>query len=88
MKRILLYLLLITSYCSLSAQNLDYYYRVKNDAGKAAKRAELFIERGKTDKNGCFKMNAKLGYLAAAAIGAVAITRELPYKQNLRTESH
>lgn len=59
MKRILLYLLLITSCCSLSAQNLDYYYRVKNDAGKAAKRAELFIERGKTDKNGCFKMNAK-----------------------------
>ena len=59
MKRILLPLLLVTLYCSLSAQSLDYTFRVKNDAGKASKRAELFTARGKTDENGCFKMNAK-----------------------------
>ena len=59
MKRLFLVLLMVTLYCSLSAQSLDYTFRVKNDAGKAAKRAELFIERGKTDENGCFKMNAK-----------------------------
>ena len=59
MKRLFLVLLMVTLYCSLSAQNLDYTFRVKNDAGKVSKRAELFIARGKTDENGCFKMNAK-----------------------------
>lgn len=68
MKRLFILFALVALCGSLAAQNVDYTLRLKNNAGKVVQRASLFTERGTTDENGCFKINAKFkrGLLIAA----------------------
>ena len=45
---------------SLSAQSLDNYYcRLRNEKGSIITDATVFVEIGKTDENGCYKINAR-----------------------------
>lgn len=44
---------------SLSAQSLDYTLNLTNEGGKAISNATLFVEIGRTDENGQYKINAK-----------------------------
>lgn len=59
MKRIVLFLLFSAMCGLLYAQSSEYSYRIMNDSGYGVKRASLFVECGKSDENGCFKIKAK-----------------------------
>ena len=60
MKRLVLFFAMVAISMSLSAQNLlDYYCRLRNEKGSIITDATVFVEIGKTDENGCYKINAK-----------------------------
>ena len=59
MKKNILLLVLALIGNLLYAQNIDYVYHLKDASGKAVTKANICIERGKTDDNGCFRINTK-----------------------------
>ncbi len=59
MKKIILLLVLALIGNLLYAQNIDYVYHLKDGSGKAVTKANICIESGKTDNNGCFRINTK-----------------------------
>ena len=59
MKRLILLLAIVATSMSLSAQSLDYTLNLTNEGGKAISNATLFVEIGRTDDNGLYKINAK-----------------------------
>jgi hypothetical protein len=59
MKRLILLLVIVATSMSLSAQSLDYTLNLTNEGGKAISNATLFVEIGRTDDNGLYKINAK-----------------------------
>lgn len=59
MKRVLLlFATMVICHC-LNAQNIDYYYIIKENTGDGIPKANICIESGKTNENGCFHITAK-----------------------------
>lgn len=59
MKKSILLLVLAMISNLLYSQNIDYLYHLKETSGKAVTKADICIERGKTDDNGCFHINTR-----------------------------
>lgn len=59
MKRLILLLVIVATSMSLSAQGLDYTLNLTNEGSKAISGASIFVEIGRTDESGCYKINAK-----------------------------
>ena len=59
MKRLIILLAIVATSMSLSAQSLDYTLNLTNEGSKAIANATLFVEIGRTDDNGLYKINAK-----------------------------
>ena len=60
MKKLALLFVMVAISMSLSAQNLlDYYCRLRNEKGSIITDATVFVEIGKTDENGQYKINAR-----------------------------
>lgn len=73
MKRLILFLAIVATSMSLSAQSLDYTLNLTNEGGKAISNATLFVEIGRTDENGQYKINAKFNTNLLIGQRAIAI---------------
>jgi hypothetical protein len=59
MKRLILLLATVATSLTLAAQSLNYTLNLSNEGSKAISGASIFIEIGRTDESGCYKINAK-----------------------------
>ena len=59
MKRLTLLLATVATSLTLAAQSLNYTINLSNEGSKAISGASIFVEIGRTDESGCYKINAK-----------------------------
>jgi hypothetical protein len=59
MKRLILLLATVATSLTLAAQSLNYTLNLSNEGSKAISGASIFVEIGRTDESGCYKINAK-----------------------------
>lgn len=59
MKSFKLFLILSILCGVVSAANLEYSYKVQSSSGKVVKSGNLFVECGKSDENGLFKIHTR-----------------------------
>lgn len=59
MKRLLLFVAFIALSTIVRAEMLDYCCRLRDEKGSVVSSATVFVKIGKTDENGCYKINAR-----------------------------
>ena len=89
MKRFIIFLATMVASLTVAAQSLNYTLNLTNQGNKAISGASVFVEVGRTDESGCFKINAKYnatllieaqGYShAALVLGADPLQRVVPH---------